>query len=87
MQLRRLKKRAFYSVEEETSLESKKTVVGILEEGGFLGDAQLALGLPYSFQAVCLSEKVKAYACNLKIIESQLGEDLSTTTRNHYQDK
>lgn len=77
----RKQRKQFFPLEGE--LGSKRAVIGILEEGAFLGDAQLALGTAYSFQAICISERVRAYACNLKIIESQLGE-LLPEIKNHY---
>ena len=39
-------------------------VVGVVEEGEFIGDCELALELPFRFRAVCKSEKVKAYICD-----------------------
>ena len=45
-------------------IKIKHVIVGILEEGGFLGDSEVAINEPYNFTAVCKSEKVKAYACN-----------------------
>lgn len=52
-----------YSTKNKTTIEDavkekikiKSIVVGILEEGGFLGDGEIALDTPYDYSAICKS--------------------------------
>jgi CRP-like cAMP-binding protein len=68
-------------------IKIKNLLVGVLEEGSFLGDCELALGLAYAATAVAKSSKVRAYACDERIILSQMTPDLFACAASHYQRK
>lgn len=58
----------------ESKIKIKNVVIGSLHSGCYLGACQIALRQTYSFTAICTSQKVKAYVCDLRIIESQMNE-------------
>lgn len=39
-------------------------ITGVVEEGAFIGDSELALGQPFEFTGICKSEKVIGYVCD-----------------------
>lgn len=49
--------------------------MGLLEEGCFIGDLELALDKNHSINAVVTSEKVELYYCDKRIILSQMTEE------------
>lgn len=49
-----------------------KVFMGLLSEGCFIGDMEFAMGRPFSFNAVCRTEKAEVYYCDRRIILSQM---------------
>lgn len=49
--------------------------MGLLSEGCFIGDMELALGVPHQFNAICKTEKAEVYFCDRRIILSQMTQE------------
>ena len=61
--------------------------MGLLSEGGFLGDMELAMGTPFKFNAVCRTEKAEVYYCDRRIILSQMTEENIEEACKSYREK
>lgn len=52
--------------------EDNRVFMGLLSEGCFIGDMELAMGTTCKFNAICKTEKAEVYYCDRRIILSQM---------------